>query len=424
MTSDDADSKRALLPRAAAPSGAPGRTSMSLGRLFDVEVRVDWSLLIIFALVTVSLGSAVFPAWHPDWSPLVVWSIALGAAILFFASVLAHEMSHALVARTQDVPVRRITLFVFGGMAHMEREPQSPKAEFLIAIVGPLASLVIGVGAWFVGSLLAAPTLSSAAALQDPAHAMAQVGPAATLLLWLGPVNVVLAVFNLVPGFPLDGGRVLRSFLWWRTGDLVKATRWAAGAGQLVGFGLMALGAWNLLGGNLGNGLWLLLIGWFLNNAARVSYEQLIMRHALRGVALREIMLSRLEPVPPDITARRLVEEHIMVSDQRAFPVESPAGFLGLICIDDVRRLPRERWDDTTAAQLMTPVAALVTLPPHAEAAQALSLMTRRDVEQIPVLDDGGPLLGLVRRRDILKWLALRQPDHAIGRSDLASGAA
>lgn len=384
---------------------------VSLGSLFGVEIRIDWSLLIIFVLVTVSLGTGVLGAWHPEWTPLLTWGVALAAAVLFFVSILAHEMSHALVARAQAIPVRRITLFVFGGMAHMEREPPTPKSEFLMAIVGPVASLAIGLAAWGVGLLLAGPSLSSAEAIEEPARAMAQVGPVPTLLLWLGPVNVVLAVFNLVPGFPLDGGRVLRSLLWWGTSDLVKATRWAAGVGQVFGWALMALGAWNFLVAGFGGGLWMLLIGWFLNNAARMSYQQVLLRHALHGVRASDIMVTRLERVPPTMSARELVDAHIMSGDQRAFPVEVDQRFVGLVCFDDVRRLARDRWQDTPVGEFMTPLERLLTVPPEAPAERALSLMGRQDVDQVPVVTSQGRLLGLVRRQDIVKWLALHESD-------------
>jgi Zn-dependent protease len=392
-----------------------------LGRVFGVQIQVDWSLLIIFTLVTVSLGSALFPAWHPDWPPALTWGVALGAAVLFFASILAHELSHALVARAQGIPVRRVTLFLFGGIAHLESEPRSPKAEFAMAIVGPIVSIAIGVLAWVAGSLLAGRTLAVAG--DDAVRTMSAVGPVATLLLWLGPVNVGLGVFNMVPGFPLDGGRVLRSFLWWSTGDLLKATRWAAGAGQAVAWGLMGLGGWNLLVGGSTHGLWLLLIGWFLNNAARASYRQLLVRQALENVSVGELMLTRLDHVPAEATAQQLIDDYFMTSDQRAFPVDAPDGtFLGLVCLDDVRRLSPEQRGRTTAAELMTRASELITLPPDAEAERALDQMARRDVDQIPVVD-GGTLVGLVRRRDILKWLALRSSETGLDAAEVARAA-
>lgn len=388
----------------------PGaRGGIVLGHLFGVRIRVDWSLWIVFALVAFGLGGSLFPAWHPDWSPWLHWSVAIGAAVLFFASVLAHELSHAIVARASGVSVRQITLFLFGGVAHLDDEPPSPQAELRIALIGPVVSIVIGVVAWLCGTLLAAPAWGAAEAADDPAQAMAGVGPLATLLLWLGPVNVLLGVFNLVPGFPLDGGRVLRSLLWWWKGDLVLASRWAARAGHVVAWLLMGFGVWLLLAGGFLQGLWLILIGWFLNNAARLGHEQLLVRRALEGVSVRELMWRQVERVAPDVSVRELVDEHYMGGDQRGFPVEQDGRLIGLVCFDDLRRLPRDVWDATSVREIMTPLEELATLPPDADAQRALEQLARRDVEQIPVVQ-GRELVGLVRRRDIVKWLALRTP--------------
>jgi Zn-dependent protease/CBS domain-containing protein len=337
--------------------------------------------------------------------------LALATAVLFFASILAHELSHAIVARQQDIPVHRITLFIFGGLAHMERQPPTPKSEFLMAVVGPITSLVIGVAATLGGLALAGD--ATGLLERDPAAAMRALGPASTLLMWLGPINILLGLFNLVPGFPLDGGRVLRSALWWGTGDLVKATRWASGAGQVFAWVLMGIGVMSLFRGAFVQGFWLLLIGWFLNNAARMSYHQLIVRRALENVPVARLMYTQVQTVSQDLTVERLVREHLMIGDQQAFPVVDAAGSLvGLVTLDDVRGVPHEQWPRTPIARLMTPVDRLRTLPPQAAAEQALEELGRRDIEQIPVLDRGH-VLGLVRRRDLVRWLALQQESGA-----------
>lgn len=394
-----------------------GFGGFKLGRVFGVEIAVDWSLLIIFLLVAFNLGAGLFPRWHPDWSAALVWSTAFGAAVLFFVSILVHELSHALVARARDIPVNRITLFLFGGMAHMGKEPESPKSEFLIAIVGPVTSVLIGVAGIAVGTALAGDSLRSAAELGDAAAleaAFRTVGPVGTLFLWLGPINVLLGIFNVIPGFPLDGGRVLRSMLWAATGDLVKATRWASGTGQVFAWGLIALGIFNMFGGAFGSGVWLVLIGWFLNHAARMSYQQLLVRRALEDVPVARVMRTRLDRVTPDLPLESFVREHLMLTEQRAFPVESSDGTLvGLICFDDVKKLPQQEWPLKSVRDVMTPAERLTALPPDAGADQALQSLATRDVDQLPVLE-GGHLVGIVRRADVMKWLAL-QGDGRLG---------
>jgi Zn-dependent protease len=382
-----------------------------VGRLLGVQIEIDWSLLIIFALILFDLGAGVFPAWHPEWSPLLSWSVALGAAVLFFVSVLVHELSHAVVAREQGIPVHRITLFLFGGLAHMEREPPSPKSEFWMAIVGPVTSIVIGLVATLAGTVLAGhgtqPFETFTNSAESVRAAFHSIGPLATLLLWLGPINLLLGVFNVIPGFPLDGGRVFRSVLWGITNDLTTATRWASMTGRVFAWVLMAFGAMSFFSGAIGQGLWLLLIGWFLNNAARVSYQQLLLRQALEDVPVTRVMQTRLDRVAPDLSLETFVREHLMAGDQQAFPVESGGQLVGLIQLEDLRGVPQGQWSETTVGQIMTPMAQLHSLSPDAGAEQALEELAQQDGDQLAVYD-GRQLLGLVRRRDILKWLALQ----------------
>lgn len=387
----------------------PSRPGLRLGRVLGVPVHVDWSLLIIFLLIALNLAIGLFPAWHPEWGPALTWGVALAAAVLFFSSVLAHELSHAVVARSRGIPVSSITLFIFGGVAHIEEEPRSPKDELLMAAVGPVVSIAIGVLATLGAYGLAGDALVGLDPT-DPAPAMHDVGPLATLLFWLGPINVVLGLFNLVPGFPLDGGRVARSIAWWATGDLVKATRWAAGAGRVFAWTLMGIGAVQLFTGAF-EGVWLLLIGWFLNNAAQQSYAQVLMRRALDDVPVTRIMYTRVGTLPPDVSVEAFVRDHLLATDQACWPVEGEDGrLLGLVSMDDVRRVPQARWPVTTVAEIMTPADELDVVSPNADAEQALRLLSRRDVEQLPVLD-GDRVLGFVRRRDIVRWLSLQGPE-------------
>ncbi len=368
---------------------------------------------MIFLLVMVNLAIGVLPAWHPGWGALLTWGVALGASVLFFGSVLAHELSHALVGRRFGVPVRRITLFIFGGMAHMEREPPSPKSELLMAAAGPVTSLVIGFVAMVAGSWALTDEL---AMLGDPMLAMAHAGPLTTLLLWLGPVNILLGLFNLVPGFPLDGGRVLRAALWAGTRNLEKATRWASWAGQAVGWILIALGITALLSRGLFQGLWLMLIGWFLLNAARASYLQTVVHESLRGTRVADLMRRRVVTVPSNLPVNVLVSDFLMAVDQQCFPVVDDERLAGLVCIDDVRRVPRDAWLETPVAEIMTPASAIEPLPADAPATEALRKLelSDRDIDQVPVVEPDGTLLGLVRRQDILRWLRLHGPGEPL----------
>lgn len=387
----------------------------ALGKVLGIVVAVDWSLLVIFALITFNLGAGLFPRWRPDWPAPLTWAVALAAATSFFGSVLLHELSHALVARRHGIEVRRITLFLFGGVAHMEREATSPRAEFSIAFVGPVTSLAIGGIATLIGVNLAGGGLAAAAATENPAlvaEALRDVGPLALLLLWLGPINITLALFNLVPGFPLDGGRVLRSVLWALTHDLTKATRWASRAGQGFALVLVAIGVYNLLGGAVGSGLWMLLIGWFLNNAARQTYAQVLLRQALQAVPLARVMRTRVMRVAPELPVDEFVRDYVMQTDQQAFPVEADNRSIGLVRFSDLSKLPQSEWSSATVSHVMTRLAELPSLPPNAGAEEALERLTERDVEQLPVVDREH-VIGLVSRSDLIKWLALRGEGQA-----------
>ncbi len=392
------------------PRRGPRLGGIPLGRMFGIRLIADWSLLIIFVLVMVSLGAGVFPDWHPDWGPALVWGMAFAASVLFFLSILLHELSHALVGRAFGIPVRRITLFIFGGMAHLESEPPSPWSELLMAAAGPLTSIAIGIAAT-AGAVALMPMPLEA--IEDPVLALGYVSPLATLLFWLGPVNLLLGVFNLVPGFPLDGGRVLRAIFWGATKDLEKATRWASWGGQAVAWLLIGFGVVSLLGGGFGQGIWLMLIGWFLLNAAKASYEQTVMQEALRGTRVDDVMRRAVATVPPELPLSVLVSEYVMATDQQCFPVVRGEHLEGLVCLSDVRKARRTEWDVTRVADVMTPAGALSTLSAEAPAADALKTLGEREVDQVPVVERDGSLLGLVRRQDILRWLSLHSPRPA-----------
>jgi Zn-dependent protease len=378
-------------------------------RVAGVDVHLDWTLLIIFFLISASLGSGLFPAWHPEWSAWTSWLTALAAATLFLASVLVHEMSHALVGRARGMEIRRITLFIFGGMAHLEQDAREWRTEFYMAIVGPLTSLLLGFVFIWLGSLAA----GAVADMDRPEQMFSDLSPWATLLFWLGPVNIILGLFNLVPGFPLDGGRVMRAAIWGATGDLHKATRWASNAGRGFAWLLIAAGVSMMLGvrvplfgtGLIG-GLWLALIGWFLHNAAIMGYQQLLLQTALEGVPVRKLMLTDIRTVPADATLQSFVDDHILGHAQRAYPVSDDGRFLGIVCLADVRKQPVSSWGTKTVRDIMTPADQTATISPADDSARALQLISRRGVNQLPVLE-GGRVRGLLRREDILRWLSL-----------------
>lgn len=399
-------------------AGSDGVSGLRLGRVAGVEVRLDWSLLIVFTLIAMALAGGLLPRWHPDWGQTKVLATAIVAAMLFLASILLHELAHAVVGRRLGVEIRRITLFVFGGMAHMEGEPRTWGAELGMAIAGPLASLGLGLLCLILAQLIAGPIALDP---DDPAQGLAQVGPVATLLLWLGPVNIILGLFNLVPGFPLDGGRVLRALLWGLTGDLTRSTLLAATVGQAFSWLLIGLGFAMMLGlrvpvfgsGALG-GLWLALIGWFLGNAARQSWQGRLIEDRLGALPVGRVMHHDFRAVEPDLRVLDLVDQGFLALSYRAYPVVANGELRGLVSLEDVRRLGRDQWAETRVADIMTPLARLHALGPADSASRALKLLAEQGVNQLPVVD-GGRILGLVTREDILKWMAL-SPQGRLGR--------
>jgi Zn-dependent protease/predicted transcriptional regulator len=378
-----------------------------VGRLFGIDIRIDWSWLLIFALVTWNLAT-VFGGIHSDWSTALRWGVGVAASLLFFASVLAHEMAHSLVAQRQGMPVREITLFLFGGVSNIQRNPDTPRAEFLMAVVGPLTSIILGI----IFVLLSGVNVGTATS-QSPENTLRNLGIGQTLLLWLGPINIIVGVFNLIPGFPLDGGRLMRSVFWAITNNVRTATRYASWLGQGIAW-LMILGGIAMVfgaripffGTGFINGLWLAFIGWFLNSAASQSYQQVVIQDVLEGVSVSEMMRRDPPTVPPNATVSDLVHEHVMGADDYGFPVMDQDRLIGVVTLDDVRSVPREQWQNRLVRDIMTPMDRLVTVTPDEDAEDALSKLQERDVRQLPVTENGH-LVGLLRRRDIINWLRL-----------------
>lgn len=385
------------------------RGDFKVGRIFGVDIFFDWSWLFIFFLIAWSL-STNFILLHPDWGAVQSWLLAIVAALLFFVSVLLHELAHALVAKAQGVPVMSITLFLFGGVANIQREPSSPGAEFLVAIAGPITSFIIGIGLLSVAGVSAI----SIDTMTGPATAIVVLSPLSTLMLWLGSVNVLLCIFNLVPAFPLDGGRILRSVFWKITGNLRKATRWASAIGQVISWLLIFAGIMMVfgvhipfLGFGLINGLWLAFIGWFLYRAAILSYEQIIVKDILHDVPVARVMRSNPITVPSNITISKLVYDYLLQTGEDAFPVVDNGQLVGMVSVEEVRSIPRDAWETKMVLDVMKPIHELDVATPGEDAAAALEQLMKRGMRQLPVVRDGR-LAGVIRLHDIFKWLQLQ----------------
>lgn len=383
-----------------------------IAKVHGIELKLDISVLLIFTLIVGSLGANLIPGWHRDWSPLLVWSVALGAGAAFFASLLTHELAHSLVAQRHGIVVPRITLFIFGGMAELTAEPRSPQAEFLIAIVGPLTSLGIGVLCVLGGMWSAGQTFVDALVLHREQD-LALLGPLATLLAWLGPVNMALALFNLVPGFPLDGGRVLRALIWWISGDQLRATRWSANVGRGFAWLLMAFGVANLLWGRAIDGIWLLLIGWFLANAARAGYTQLLLQRALAGLSVNDLMRTNVETVDGDRRLDEFVDNMLLRSAQGLWPVVEHGERVGWIAVADVLRDGERNRSQRRVRDVMRPLSALATLEPSLSGRVALERLSSIADEPTPVLSNGR-VVGLLHGTDVLRWIQLHRLHESV----------
>ncbi|HOF88375.1 MAG TPA: site-2 protease family protein [Armatimonadota bacterium] len=363
---------------------------ITLGRIGGIRIGLDYSWFIIFALIAFLLASAYLPLVAPGMTALAYWSSAVMVALLFFASVLFHELSHAFIARRAGIPVNNIVLFIFGGMAQMEDEPGSPWDEFKMAIAGPLASVLIAVV--FFGVALAAAVAENRLLL------------ASFNYLWF--INLVLAVFNMLPGFPLDGGRVFRAGLWKLTGSLRRATWIAALTGQGFGWLLIALGVGSLVYPPLRAfaSIWFALIGWFLVSAARNSYQQTVLKETLARVPVADVMNPEVTAVPPALSVQRLVTDYFLRESASSFPVEHDGAIIGMVAVEDVRALPREEWERRVVADIMRPLAEERVLHPEDDAWDAASRMAKHNADSVFVTADGR-MAGIVTRATIARWL-------------------
>ena len=382
-------------------SGRPRPGGWRIARIRGIDIELDPSLALIFALVAYTLGAQQLAAWHPDWPATTRWLTALAAAVSFFGSLLGHELSHAVVAQRYGIRVPRIRLFLFGGQAEIEREPPHPRAEFLMAIAGPAFSLALGVGCLALASshLDAGATTLLA---NDPAKAFATLGVLPTILFWLGSVNIVLAIFNMVPGFPLDGGRVLRALVWWLSGNRALATRWASGAGRVFGFALMALGAWTVLARQDIGGMWYVLMGWFLSHLAAQSGRQEGVHAALERVRVDDVMRTHFETVDAAMPLQRFVDDVLMRSAQPLWPVLHHGGIVGTVGLEQLAGADAATRQAGTVADVMTPLPEVPKVDAGAPAEGLLALQGAT-----ALVLDGTRVIGMAGAVDALKRIAV-----------------
>jgi Zn-dependent protease/CBS domain-containing protein len=362
-----------------------------IGKLAGIDIDIHVSWIIILVLLTVSLATGWFPQLYPGWSTATYWIVSLIASLLLFVSVLLHELAHSFVARRRGLPVKNITLFIFGGVSNIQQEPTSPGIEFQLAVVGPLTSLLIGA----VCLLLQLPLRGSNSPLEG-------------ILFYLAMANLLLGVFNLIPGFPLDGGRVLRSIVWRITGSMRQATRVAAITGQTIAYLFILLGIWLFFAGNILDGIWLGFIGWFLLSAAQSANSQVALESVLRGVTVGEVMNPKPATVPANVSLQQLVDAYFLPGGLRYALVMQGEQLVGLMTLSDIRHIPREQWAQVSVSEAMVPLERLHVVSPQQPLSDVLPLMAGRDVNQLPVVQDGA-LVGVVSRDAIVHYLEVRR---------------
>jgi Zn-dependent protease/predicted transcriptional regulator len=365
------------------------RSQIKLGKVFGIEIGLHYSWFLIAFLIVFSLASQ-FRTANPEWGSGTILTLALLTGGLFFASLLLHELAHSVFANSHGSPVREITLFALGGVSQIEKNPTSARTEFWMAFVGPLTSAVIGVVCLGLRGLVGTPS--------TPAYAM---------FTWLGYINLGLAAFNFIPGYPLDGGRILRAALWWKNGDAERSTRAAARTGQVVGALFIAVGIVQFFGGGGFGGLWIAFIGWFLLQAAGESYLEVGLTRVLAGVTAKDVMIRDYPVVDGHENIQNLVEEKILRTGDRCFVVLDGTGLAGLVTPHEIKAVERTRWPYTTVFDIMRPVEDLRTVQLETPLKSALEIMSRENLNQLPVVANGH-LEGLLTRARVLSYLHSR----------------
>ena len=379
-----------------------------LGRVSGIDIHVNWSWLLIFALVSWSL-SLTFGQIHPEWPLNIRWGIAVLAAFLFFLSVLAHELAHSLVALARGLPVCNITLFMLGGVSNMQREPSSPVEEMVITIVGPLTSLFLGAACLVAGAggmaihagILSAPAVPS------------QLEPLRTALAWLGSVNILIGFFNLIPAFPLDGGRMIRALMWAATQDVRRSTRWAVWLAQGIAWAMILGGILMFfdirlpfVSGGIFNGIWLVVIGAFLNHAARAGYRQAVVEDRLATVQVRSVMQTRVPVISSDASLGDLLATNHAQPDGHTMFVMDGQEVVGMVAIKDVKNSLRDTWKTARVSDIMTPISDLLCVTADEDVAEAFDRLQRFDMRHIPVMFNN-KIVGLLHTKDVNRLLQL-----------------
>ena len=360
--------------------------------LFGFEVNIDLSWIVIAVLVTWSLAAGLFPYLYHNLTPQTYWVMGIIGALGLFFSVIFHEFCHSIVATRLGLPMKGITLFIFGGVAEMGDEPPSAKVEFLMAIAGPISSLFLA-GVFYL--------------IYGQGQASGWSLPVNGIFRYLAYINLLLAVFNLLPAFPLDGGRVLRSILWGAWNDLRRATRVSASIGAALGIGLIALGIFQFITGNFIAGLWWFLIGMFIRGAAQMSYQQVLVRNALTGEQVRRFMNPHPITAPSSITVEQLVEDYVYKYHFKMFPVVDDGTLKGCVTTRAIKEVPREKWGQETVAELASHCSPENTISPDTDAVQALAMMNKTGIGRLLVVE-GPHLLGILTLKDLMKFLSLK----------------
>jgi len=372
------------------------RSSIKLFKVFGIEIRLDYSWFIIFALFAYFFGFIYFPSVLPGLNKGLLALITVITVIFVFISVLIHEMSHSLVARRKGTSVEKITLFLFGGMAQIEKEPETPYSELIMAIAGPAASFVVaaifGV-IWFF--------TKNIALVREP------VG-------YLAIVNIVLGVFNILPGYPLDGGRVLRAIIWKTTGNLERATFIASTVGRVIGFVIIAAGIFFIFMGNFLNGIWLAFMGWFIQSSAQMGYRQLIFETSIKGIKVRDIMNENIVNVTKDITIQDLVDDYFMKYRFGRFPViedEKTQRFIGVISLHDIKGVSKEEWPKVKIGDIVKSVSESEKVDMSMEISDAIKRMGKNDLGHLVVMS-GDKLRGIITKSDVMRFIRIRSEFH------------